>query len=111
LQEVATDGAGEFGLDEAEEEGESEDEDAEEEEDEDDDNDIEPVDQNVEDGKPKKRVPEETKEEEDSEDILDTSSYDTWLGVLSSSTTRYFARIVSWEAVGAVHLDDYASFD
>jgi len=36
------------------------------------------------------------------------SSYDVWMGVLSSTETKYFARVVSAEAVGAVHLDEYS---
>jgi hypothetical protein len=38
---------------------------------------------------------------------VDPSNYDTWLGVLSSSNTRLFVRIVESQAVGAVFLDEY----
>ena len=35
----------------------------------------------------------------------DPSQYDVWMGILSSSQVRYFGRIVTMEAVGAVHVD------
>jgi UDP-glucuronate 4-epimerase len=35
----------------------------------------------------------------------DVSSYDIWMGVLSSTNVRYFARIVPASTVGAVHLE------
>lgn len=38
----------------------------------------------------------------------DPSSYDVWMGILSSTALRSFARIVNPEAVGAVHIDNYA---
>jgi UDP-glucuronate 4-epimerase len=37
----------------------------------------------------------------------DPSSYDTWMGVLSSTSVHYFVRIVSSSEVGASYLDDY----
>jgi UDP-glucuronate 4-epimerase len=37
----------------------------------------------------------------------DLSSYDTWMGVLSSSSTKYFVRIVPSHEVGVVSLDEY----
>jgi UDP-glucuronate 4-epimerase len=37
-------------------------------------------------------------------DPTDPSSYDVWMGVLSSTDVRYFARIVSMEAVGAYRI-------
>ena len=37
----------------------------------------------------------------------DLSSYDTWMGVLSSSTTKFFVRIVPSHEVGVVSLDEY----
>jgi nucleoside-diphosphate-sugar epimerase len=40
---------------------------------------------------------------------VDPSNYDTWLGVLSSSNTRLFVRIVESQAVGAVFLDEYGA--
>ena len=36
----------------------------------------------------------------------DYSSYDTWMGVLSASSIKYFVRIVPSSEVGAVALDD-----
>jgi nucleoside-diphosphate-sugar epimerase len=35
----------------------------------------------------------------------DVSSYDIWMGILSSTNVRYFARIVPASTVGAVHLE------
>mmetsp|Transcript_39237 Transcript_39237/g.117998 ORF Transcript_39237/g.117998 Transcript_39237/m.117998 type:complete len:94 (+) Transcript_39237:2-283(+) len=32
---------------------------------------------------------------------------DSWMGVLSSTETHYFVRIVPSSAIGVVHLDDY----
>lgn len=44
------------------------------------------------------------------EDKLDPSKYDTWLGVLTSSTdTHMFVRIVDPKLVGTVFLDEYES--
>lgn len=37
----------------------------------------------------------------------DLSSYDVWMGILSSTNIRYFSRIVSMQAVGAYRLSDY----
>jgi hypothetical protein len=37
----------------------------------------------------------------------DPSSYDVWMGILSSTGTRYFSRIVTMEAVGAYRVGDY----
>jgi UDP-glucuronate 4-epimerase len=37
----------------------------------------------------------------------DPSSYDTWMGVLSSTSVHYFVRIVPSSEVGATYLDDY----
>jgi UDP-glucuronate 4-epimerase len=37
----------------------------------------------------------------------DLSAYDTWMGVLSSSSTKYFVRIVPSHEVGVVSLDEY----
>lgn len=37
----------------------------------------------------------------------DPSSYDTWMGVLSSTSVAYFVRIVPSSEVGATYLDDY----
>jgi hypothetical protein len=36
----------------------------------------------------------------------DPSSYDVWMGVLSSTRVRYFCRIVSMEAVGVYHVTE-----
>jgi hypothetical protein len=45
-------------------------------------------------------------EEEEAADIeRDFSSYDTWMGILSSSSTKYFVRIVPSSAVGVVSID------
>ena len=46
----------------------------------------------------------------DSEPQLDPSENDTWLGVLSSTDTRVFVRLVNPDSVGAVFLDEYGSF-
>ena len=40
---------------------------------------------------------------------LDPSKYDTWLGVLSSSSTNMFVRLVDPQLVGAVFLDEHES--
>lgn len=48
-------------------------------------------------------------DEADAPDILserDYSSYDTWMGVLSASSVKYFVRIVPSSEVGVVSLDD-----
>jgi hypothetical protein len=37
----------------------------------------------------------------------DPSSYDTWMGVLSSTSVAYFVRVVPSSEVGATYLDDY----
>lgn len=37
----------------------------------------------------------------------DHSSYDTWMGILSSTSVQYFVRIVPSSEVGATYLDDY----
>jgi UDP-glucuronate 4-epimerase len=49
-------------------------------------------------------------DEKDSELLLegrDFSSYDTWMGVLSASSVKYFVRIVPSSEVGVVSLEDY----
>jgi len=48
--------------------------------------------------------------EEDPELLLegrDFSAYDTWMGVLSASSVKYFVRIVPSSEVGVVSLEDY----
>ena len=39
--------------------------------------------------------------------VKDMSAYDTWMGVLSSTSMQYFVRIVPSSAAGVVFLDDY----
>jgi hypothetical protein len=41
----------------------------------------------------------------------DPSSYDVWMGVLSSTRVRYFCRIVSMEAVGVYHVAESIAGD
>jgi UDP-glucuronate 4-epimerase len=52
----------------------------------------------------------EPAEESDSQSNLlehDFSAYDTWMGVLSASSVKYFVRIVPSDKVGVVSLDDH----
>jgi UDP-glucuronate 4-epimerase len=37
----------------------------------------------------------------------DPSSYDVWMGILSSTSVRSFSRIVTMEAVGAMHIENF----
>ena len=103
---------GQEGVDATGSEEDSEDEEEEEEEEEDPEATVEEEKQEEPKNDEEKQQPEEQQQPQkqsssaDQEDY-DTSSYDTWLGVLSSGPTRYFARIVNWEAVGAIHLEDY----
>mmetsp|Transcript_3405 Transcript_3405/g.5779 ORF Transcript_3405/g.5779 Transcript_3405/m.5779 type:complete len:443 (-) Transcript_3405:1080-2408(-) len=61
------------------------------------------------------QVDDETNEEEgqqsskkQSKPERDVSSYDTWMGVLSSPSAHFFVRIVPSSAVGVLYLNDYA---
>ena len=47
---------------------------------------------------------------DDAERQFDSSEYDTWLSVLSSTDTRMFIRLVNPDSVGAVVLDGYGFF-
>jgi UDP-glucuronate 4-epimerase len=49
----------------------------------------------------------EEPEEAETVSERDFSSYDTWMGVLSASSVKYFVRIVPSSEVGVVSLDDY----
>jgi UDP-glucuronate 4-epimerase len=47
-------------------------------------------------------------DEEEAADVeRDFSSYDTWMGILSSSSVKFFVRIVPSSAVGVVSIDDH----
>ncbi len=49
----------------------------------------------------------EEPEEAETVSELDFSSYDTWMGVLSASSVKFFVRIAPSSEVGVVSLDDY----
>eukprot|EP00977_Amphora_coffeiformis_P001897 scaffold362_cov176-Amphora_coffeaeformis.AAC.23 len=53
---------------------------------------------------------EEAETDDEPEPHSDPSENDTWLGVLSSTDTCMFVRLVSPDSVGAVFLDEYGSF-
>jgi UDP-glucuronate 4-epimerase len=55
-----------------------------------------------------KAIEDPATEPEPTEMERDVSSYDIWMGILSSSNVRYFARIVPASTVGAVHLESAA---